>query len=167
MCHLIVRRRAFATFTLPQLLSLGYSFLGTALALALCSAGKVAAGYGAWSGHPRTHRMDYPGLGYVTAYLINTSTVSATKMTSVLRIFAVSLMLMSVNHQVSGASKSPLPSQGIIPNEAIAVGIAEVVFPPIFGAEDVNKYLRTMRSSSRASGPVTGRSSRVREVARP
>lgn len=60
-------------------------------------------------------------------------------MANFLRTLAVSLMFIAVSH--GATSKSPLPSQGIIPDEATAVRVAEAVFPPIFGHEEVNKYL--------------------------
>jgi hypothetical protein len=62
-------------------------------------------------------------------------------MTNFLRVFAVSLLLMSANHEMSGMGKSPLPPQGIIPDEVTAVKVAEAMFPPIFGQEEVTKYL--------------------------
>jgi hypothetical protein len=62
-------------------------------------------------------------------------------MTNFLKGFAVSLMLMAACHEMSGTGKSPLPPQGVIPDEATAVKVAEVVFPPIFGSEEVAKYL--------------------------
>jgi hypothetical protein len=60
-------------------------------------------------------------------------------MTNLLKMFAVSLMLMSVCH--GSTDKSPLPAQGIIPDEVTAVKVAEAVFPPIFGSEEVTKYV--------------------------
>lgn len=39
------------------------------------------------------------------------------------------------------AEKSSLPPEGIIPDEITAVRVAEAVFPPIFGSEEVKKYL--------------------------
>src|SRR5438067_11177699 len=44
-------------------------------------------------------------------------------MTNLLRIFAVCLVLVSSGH--GSKAKSPLPSQGIIPDEVTAVKIAE------------------------------------------
>jgi NTF2 fold immunity protein len=38
------------------------------------------------------------------------------------------------------ATKTPLPSQGVVADEATAVKIAEAVFPPVFGTEEVSKY---------------------------
>jgi hypothetical protein len=61
-------------------------------------------------------------------------------MTNLLRVFAVSLLLMSAQ-QGNAARKSSLPPQGIIPDEVTAVKVAEVVFLPIFGPEEVTKYL--------------------------
>ncbi len=46
-------------------------------------------------------------------------------MTNLLRVFAVSLLLMLASHEMSGTPKSPLPPQGIIPDEVTAVKIAE------------------------------------------
>jgi NTF2 fold immunity protein len=62
-------------------------------------------------------------------------------MTNLLKVFAVSLMLVSASRAVGGADKLPLPPQGIIPDEVTAVKVAEVLFPPVFGADEVTKYL--------------------------
>src|SRR5216684_4442023 len=62
-------------------------------------------------------------------------------MTNLLRVFAVSLLLMSARHEMIIAQKLPMPPQGIVPDEATAVKIAEVVFPSVFGAEVVDKFL--------------------------
>jgi hypothetical protein len=40
-----------------------------------------------------------------------------------------------------GANRKPLPSGGIVPDKLTAVKIAEAVFEPIFGAEEVSEYL--------------------------
>jgi hypothetical protein len=85
-------------------------------------------------------------------------------MTNFLKGFAVSLMLMAACHEMSGTGKSPLPPQGVIPDEATAVKVAEVVFPPIFGSEEVAKYLPYQHSSRMGFGRYTGRLSGVREV---
>jgi hypothetical protein len=60
-------------------------------------------------------------------------------MINLLRMIAVSLVLMSASH--GATDKSPLPPQGIIPDEVTAVKVAEAVFQPIFGTEEVTKYL--------------------------
>lgn len=39
------------------------------------------------------------------------------------------------------ADGEKLPSRGIVPDEVTAVKIAEAIFPPIFGQEEVNRYL--------------------------
>src|SRR5947209_1132683 len=54
------------------------------------------------------------------------------------RAFTVFLMLLSTSQ--GGTGKSLLPAQGIIPDEVTAVKVAEAVFTPIFGAEEVAKY---------------------------
>ena len=38
------------------------------------------------------------------------------------------------------AENPSLPSRGVVPNEITAVKIAEAVFLPIFGEEEVSKY---------------------------
>lgn len=50
------------------------------------------------------------------------------------------LFFIFVSCSYGRTDKSPLPSQGVIPSEDIAVKIAEAVLPPIFGAEEVAKY---------------------------
>jgi NTF2 fold immunity protein len=42
---------------------------------------------------------------------------------------------------VLGASKPKLPMQGVVPDEPTAVKVAEAILPPIFGAEEVAKWL--------------------------
>lgn len=37
-------------------------------------------------------------------------------------------------------TRASLPSQGVVPDEVTAVKIAEAVFPPIFGDEEVSRY---------------------------
>jgi len=58
-----------------------------------------------------------------------------------LRVSAVLLALLSFSF---GSDKKPegtsLPSRGVVPNEITAVKIAEAVFLPIFGEEEVAKY---------------------------
>jgi hypothetical protein len=61
-------------------------------------------------------------------------------MTNLLRVFAV-VLLISGSHALIGQVKSHLPPQGIIPDESTAVKVAEIVFPRIFGEEEVAKYL--------------------------
>jgi hypothetical protein len=60
-------------------------------------------------------------------------------MIALVRICAVFLLLFAVS-SATAADKSSLPSQGVVPDEATAVKIAEAVFPPIFGTEEVAKY---------------------------
>jgi hypothetical protein len=40
----------------------------------------------------------------------------------------------------SKRSQSTLPNEGIIPNEETAVGVAELLFRPVFGADQVRKF---------------------------
>jgi hypothetical protein len=58
-----------------------------------------------------------------------------------LRIVALFSILIFNSTGTSGSDRNPLPSRGIVPDEVIAVKIAEVIFQPIFGAEEVAKYL--------------------------
>jgi hypothetical protein len=54
---------------------------------------------------------------------------------------ATLLVLLSLSY--GGDKKhnmTPLPSQGVVPDEITAVKIGEVVFPPIFGGEEVSRY---------------------------
>jgi hypothetical protein len=39
-----------------------------------------------------------------------------------------------------GASERKMPLQGIVPDEPTAVKIAEAVFPPVFGVDEVAKW---------------------------
>jgi NTF2 fold immunity protein len=51
------------------------------------------------------------------------------------------LVLLSLSY--GGDKKhntTPLPSQGVVPDEITAVKIGEAVFPPIFGEEEVSRY---------------------------
>jgi NTF2 fold immunity protein len=59
-------------------------------------------------------------------------------MTKAFSAFLVFLLLVLCSY--GRADKSPLPAQGIIPDEVTAVKVAEAVFTPIFGAEEVAKY---------------------------
>ncbi len=57
------------------------------------------------------------------------------------RLPIVVLMLLFVtSFAVTGASRKALPPAGIVPDERTAVRIAEVVFQPIFGEEEVAKF---------------------------
>jgi hypothetical protein len=59
-----------------------------------------------------------------------------------LKAMTVFLLFITVGIGMSGsATRNPLPSQGIVPDEVTAVKIAEAVFPPIYGPEEVTKYL--------------------------
>ena len=58
-----------------------------------------------------------------------------------LKIFLVFLLTVTIVLSVKGTpAKKPLPSQGVVPDEATAVRIAEAVFLPIFGDEEVAKF---------------------------
>ena len=59
-------------------------------------------------------------------------------MTAMFRTVAICILFVSLAH--GRPEKIPLPSQGIIPDEATAVKVAEAVFPPIFGGEEVTKF---------------------------
>ncbi|SRR6266436_4190684 len=59
-------------------------------------------------------------------------------MTNLLRTFALSLVFASLSQ--GSTTKSSLPSQGVIPDEVTAVKVAEAVFPPIFGPDEVTKF---------------------------
>lgn len=62
-------------------------------------------------------------------------------MTKFLSLTIVLLMLMLMSGSpISGLEKLPMPAQGVVPDETTAVKIAEVVFPPIFGADVVDKF---------------------------
>ena len=60
-------------------------------------------------------------------------------MIKLLRIFTVFLVFVSFSYGY--ADKPPLPSSGVIPDEITAVKVAEVIFLPIYGKEEVNKFL--------------------------
>jgi hypothetical protein len=61
-------------------------------------------------------------------------------MTKALRMLVLSLLLTLVTHQISAGQNLPMPPQGVVPNEPTAVKIAEAVFPPVFGADVVDKF---------------------------
>lgn len=59
-----------------------------------------------------------------------------------LRAAVLVLFVVTTSIGMGGSSsRDPLPVQGIVPDEVTAVKIAEAVFPPIFGAEEVTKYV--------------------------
>ena len=49
------------------------------------------------------------------------------------RLLVALMLLMTASLNVVAGRKSPLPQQGIVPDEPVAVKIAEAIFPPIFG----------------------------------
>jgi hypothetical protein len=53
----------------------------------------------------------------------------------------VPLLLFSIAETISGASKPSLPANGVVPNERTAVRIAEAAFEPVFGTEEVARYI--------------------------
>jgi hypothetical protein len=55
------------------------------------------------------------------------------------RILCSTVILLTCLSAV-GAAKPKLPQQGIVPDERTAVKIAEAVFLPIFGVEEVSKW---------------------------
>src|SRR5258707_10465198 len=59
------------------------------------------------------------------------------------RLTAITIFLLLIlsSIEINGSNRNPLPSNGIVPDEVTAVKIAEAVFQPIFGAEEVAKYL--------------------------
>ncbi len=59
-------------------------------------------------------------------------------MTNVFRTLILFFMFVSCSYGTT--DKSALPSQGVIPNEDTAVKVAEALFIPIFGADEVAKY---------------------------
>jgi|SRR6267143_2158906 len=62
----------------------------------------------------------------------------------ILRFFTTWVILLTLLSVGYGSDKkstrTPLPSQGVVPDEATAVKIAEAVFPPVFGQEEVSKF---------------------------
>jgi hypothetical protein len=58
-----------------------------------------------------------------------------------LKRFTIVLFLITAIGGTGVAGGDKLPSQGIVPDEGTAVKIAEAVFSPIFGEDEVNKYL--------------------------
>ena len=58
-----------------------------------------------------------------------------------LRTCAVILLLSAFCSGMSVAASPKLPPQGIVPDEETAVKIAEIVFVPIFGTEEVIGFL--------------------------
>lgn len=61
-------------------------------------------------------------------------------MTNLIKVF-VAFLLISGSSALLSKTKPHLPPEGIIPDEVTAVKVAEVVFPHIFGEEEVAKYL--------------------------
>lgn len=61
-----------------------------------------------------------------------------------LRLFLACTVLLTQLSFCQSADKKPegasLPSRGVVPNEITAVKIAEAVFLPIYGEEEVSKY---------------------------
>lgn len=62
-------------------------------------------------------------------------------MTRSRRLLTTVLLFLATAQQPSRAQKLPMPRQGIVPDEAIAVKIAAVVLPENFGADVVDKFL--------------------------
>ena len=58
-----------------------------------------------------------------------------------LRICVALLFLLMTSRATSPADRPKLPPQGIVPDEITAVKIAEAVFIPIFGTEEVTRFL--------------------------
>ena len=56
------------------------------------------------------------------------------------RAMAIVLIVIVTCIGAIGANREPLPDSGIVPDEATAVKMAEIVFEPIYGAEEVAKY---------------------------
>ncbi len=56
------------------------------------------------------------------------------------RAVGILVILLVICIELSGASRELLPGTGIVPDEVTAVKIAEAVFEPIFGAEEVARY---------------------------
>jgi NTF2 fold immunity protein len=61
----------------------------------------------------------------------------ATPMT--LKLAQISLALL-ISVRAFAAHREPLPQQGVLPDEATAVKVAEVMFQPVFGAEETAKF---------------------------
>ncbi|MBZ5538162.1 MAG: YbbC/YhhH family protein [Acidobacteriia bacterium] len=62
-------------------------------------------------------------------------------MINLLRVCTVMLLLITASNGMRTGDRRTLPSQGIVPDEVTAVKIAEAVFPPIFGTDEVAKCL--------------------------
>ena len=61
-------------------------------------------------------------------------------MINFLRSCTVLLLLFTINDAICQADRPKLPSRGIVPDEVTAVRIAEAVFEPVFGTEEVTKF---------------------------
>jgi hypothetical protein len=57
------------------------------------------------------------------------------------RTRAAFLILLFATMSLARTGKPSLPSQGVVPDETTAVKVAGVLLPPIFGDEEVSKYL--------------------------
>ena len=59
-------------------------------------------------------------------------------MTKVLSVVTIFLLFVSLAD--GGMARPQLPARGVIPDEGTAVKVAEAVFLPIFGQEEVTKF---------------------------
>jgi hypothetical protein len=53
---------------------------------------------------------------------------------------ATALLLIATMGAARKPHRQPLPADGVVPDEATAVRIAEAIFPPIFGEEEIGKF---------------------------
>ena len=60
-------------------------------------------------------------------------------MSHVLKTFTLALVFVPLLY--GSTTKSTLPSNGIIPDEVTAVKVAEAIFLPVFGQEEVTEFL--------------------------
>lgn len=60
-------------------------------------------------------------------------------MSHVLKTFTLALILVPLLH--GSMAESKLPSKGIVPDEGTAVKVAEAIFLPVFGQEEVTEFL--------------------------
>ena len=58
-----------------------------------------------------------------------------------LRVCTFYLLFSLANTHVASAQKLQLPPNGVIPDEDTAVKVAHIMFLPIFGTENVDKFL--------------------------
>jgi hypothetical protein len=61
-------------------------------------------------------------------------------MGNIARVFTAALLLIATMDAARGPHRQALPVNGVVPDEATAVKIAEAIWPPIFGKDEIDKF---------------------------